>query len=167
MKRLWIVGFLCLLLAGCAGQETMETVSDDIAEPVMAKPRKITVELPDNAVAPVLDSDSEQLYFSEEYQILVETLSSGDLDATVRTLSGCDREKLTLMETAQDGVTRYDFVWASAGEEGDLLGRGVILDDGHYHYCLSVLRPADTTQTSQIIWRDVFSSFGLEGTETV
>lgn len=167
MKRLWCMVAVCLLLAGCGGQETLETISDDIIAPVLAQPRKITVSLPDNAVAPVLESDSEQLYFSEEYEILVQTLSRGDLDATVRALSGCDREKLTLMETIQDGATRYDFVWASAGEDGDMLGRAAILDDGSYHYCLSVLRPAETTQNSQISWRDVFASFGLEGTEAV
>lgn len=167
MKRLWSVVAVCLLLAGCGGQETLETISDDLVAPVLAQPRKITVELPDNAVAPVLESDSEQLYFSEDYQIMVETMSGGDLDATVRTLSGCDREKLMLIETYQDGATRYDFVWASAGEGGDLLGRAAILDDGTYHYCLSVLRPADTTQNSQISWRDVFTSFGLEETEAV
>ena len=64
-------------------------------------------------------------------------------------------------ETAQDGAKRYDFVWASAGENGDQLGRAVILDDGNYHYCLSVLRDADTTEKSQIVWRDVFDSFKL------
>lgn len=161
MKKLWILGMLCLALTGCGAAETLETISDDILVPAMAQPRQIQLDLPDNAVAPVLESDSEQVYFSEEYQILVETLSSGDLDATVRTLSGCDREKLTVVQTQQDGVSRYDFVWAAAGEEGDLLGRAAILDDGSYHYCLSVLRPADTTESSQVIWRNVFDSFAL------
>ena len=162
MKQLWIIGALCLLLAGCGGQETMETISDDLVTPVLAQPRKITLELPEDAVTPVLEGDSEQLYFTDEYQILVETVSGGDLDATVRSLSGCDRERLTLVETEQDGGARYDVVWAAAGEDGDLLGRAAILDDGSYHYCLSVLRPADTTRTTQISWRDVFGSFGLE-----
>lgn len=161
MKTFWIVAALCLLLTGCATQETLETLADDMVQPVMAQPRQIAVDLPDNAVAPVLESDSEQVYFCEEYQILVETLSAGDLDATVRNLSGCDREKLTLIETEQDGAKRYDFVWAAAGEKGDLLGRAAILDDGSYHYCLSVLRDADTTENTQVIWRNVFDSFAL------
>lgn len=152
------VSFLC---TGCAGEATVETIADDIPVMAAAEPRQIQVELPDNAVAPVLESDSEQLYFSEEYQICVETLSAGDLAATVKTLSGCDREKLTLVQTDQDNVTRYDFVWAAAGEDGDLVGRAAILDDGNYHYCLSVLRPAAGAE-SQIIWQNVFSSFSLE-----
>ena len=46
-------------------------------------------------------------------------------------------------------------------EKGDMLGRGVILDDGSYHYCMSVLRSADGTKKSRIVWSDVFGSFGL------
>ena len=139
----------------------METVADDIIQPVMAQPREITVSLPDNAVAPVLESDSEQVYFCEDYQIIVETLSAGDLNATVQSISGYSKDNLTIMETAQDGVKRYDFVWASAGEKGDMLGRAVILDDGDYHYCMSVLRYAETTETSQVTWSNVFNSFAL------
>lgn len=161
MKILGMLLVLGLLLTGCGAQTTVETISDDIVEPVLAQPRQIHLELPDNAVAPVLESDGQQLYFSEEYQIAVETLSGGDLTATVRALSGCDRERLTLVQTEPSGLTRYDFVWAAAGETGDLLGRAAILDDGNYHYCLSVLRPAEG-EDSQIIWENVFSSFSLE-----
>ena len=38
----------------------------------------------------------------------------------------------------------------------------IILDDGNYHYCLSVERPADPEKASQVVWSQVFSSFGLE-----
>lgn len=165
MKILTMFLALGLLLAGCGARETVETVSDELWEPVLAEPRQIQVELPDNAVAPVLESDGQQLYFSEEYQIAVETLSGGDLSATVKALSGCDRDRLTLITTQQDTATRYDFVWAAAGESGDMLGRAAILDDGNYHYCLSVLRPAAGEQ-SQIIWQNVFDSFALAEAET-
>ena len=146
MKKLWILLALTLLLCGCAAEETLETVSDDIIQPVMAQPGEISVRLPDNAVAPVLESDSEQVYLSEDYEIIVETVGGGDLSATIQRISGYTPDNLTVMETAQDGAKRYDFVWASAG-------------DGNYHYCLSVLRDADTTEKSQIVWRDVFDSF--------
>lgn len=161
MKKcgLWIV--LLLVLTGCTAEETFETVSDELVQSAMARPREITVRLPDNAVAPVLESDSEQVYLSEDYEIVIETMSAGDLDATVREVSGFSKEQLTVMETQWDDVTRYEFVWVSAGEQGDRLGRGVILDDGNYHYCMSVLRDAEDTEMSQIVWRDVFGSFDL------
>lgn len=161
MKKCWILLALALLLCGCAAEETFETVADDIVQPVMAQPRQITVELPDNAVAPVLESDSGQLYLCEDYEIVIETQPSGDLSATIQSISGYNKEDLTIMETQWEDVTRYEFVWASAGEKGDMLGRAVILDDGSYHYCMSVLRDAVTTETSQITWRNVFGSFQL------
>ena len=161
MKKIWLCLLLPLVLSGCAAEETFETVADDIVQSVMAQPREITVSLPDGAVAPVLESDSEQVYMAEDYEIVIETLSSGDLNATVQAVSGYEKDELTVMETQWGSVTRYEFVWASAGETGDRLGRAVILDDGDYHYCMSVLRDAETTRTSQVVWEDVFGSFAL------
>ncbi len=164
MKKFWILTItvaLCLGLIGCSQEMTFETVADELIQSVMAQPREISVRLPDDALAPVLDSDAQQMYVSEEYEIVIETLSAGDLDATIQAISGYSRDNVTIMETQWDDVTRYDFVWASAGEEGDRLGRAVILDDGNYHYCMSALRDADTTKTSQIVWSDVFGSFSL------
>lgn len=89
---------------------------------------------------------------------MLETLASGDLNATVQTLSGYEKDQLTVLETQQGDENRYDFVWATTGEEGQRLGRAVILDDGDYHYCLSVLRDAGE---AKIVWRDVFGSFSL------
>lgn len=150
---------MTVLLCGCSVQETFETISDEPVQVVMAQPREISVRLPDNAVAPVLESEAEQVYMSEDYEIVIQTLDSGDLDATVRSICGYSRDRLTVMETQWDDVTRYEFVWASAGEKGDRLGQAVILDDGHHHYCMSVLRDARTV--SQVVWRDVFGSFCL------
>lgn len=161
MRRIWMAAALALLLSGCGAKETLETVSDTIIEPVPAAPAQISVRLPDNAVAPVLESESEQVYLCEDYEIVVETHASGDLDATIAAISGYDREQLTVMQTQQDGAARYDFVWVSAGESGDRLGRAVILDDGSYHYCMSVLRDAENQEKSQVVWSDVFASFSL------
>lgn len=159
MKK-WVCFLLIsLLLTGCASEEVFETVADEILQPVMAQPREISVRLPDNAVAPVLEADGQQLYISEKYEILLETLSAGDINATVRSVSGYEKDQLTVLETQTGDVTRYEFVWACAGEKGDRLGRAVVLDDGDYHYCLSVLRDVDTK--SQVVWSDVFASFAL------
>ena len=162
MKRGWILVVLMAFLAGCAQQqEVIETVADDLETPVMAAPRQISVRLPEDTVVPVLENDQEQVYLCDDYELILQTVSSGDLDATVQTLTGCARDRLTLVKTCQNDLDRYDFVWTCAGEKGDMLGRGVILDDGSYHYCMSVLRSADGTKKSRIVWSDVFGSFGL------
>ena len=161
MKKCVLFIVTALLLCGCMAEETYETLADELVQPVMAQPRQITVELPDGAVAPVLESDTEQVYLCEDYEIILQTLSSGDLDATVRSISGYGADALTVMQTQWEDVTRYEFVWVSAGERGDRLGRAVVLDDGNYYYCLSALRDASDTEKTQIVWRDVFGSFSL------
>ena len=49
MKKLWILLALASLLCGCTSEETLETISDDIVQPVMVQPGEISVRLPDNA----------------------------------------------------------------------------------------------------------------------
>ena len=158
MKHLiWMV-LLAILLTGCTAEETLETVSDEWVMPVMAQPREISVRLPEDTVTPVLEQDDRRLYMGQNYEIMVETLSSGDLSATIRSLCGYEKDQLTVLETRQEDADRYDFVWTTAGERGDRLGRAAILDDGNYHYCMYAIRDQGDTN---IVWRDVFSSFSL------
>lgn len=161
MRKIAAIMLCTFLLCGCAAEETFETVLDELVLPVMAQPREIAVNLPDNALAPVLSGTGAQLYFSEDYEIIIETMSAGDLSGTIQAISGYEKGKLTILETKQQDISRYEFVWVSAGEKGDRLGRAVILDDGTYHYCMSVLRDAKTSGRSQIVWSDVFQSFCL------
>ena len=161
LKQCWLMILCALLLCGCMAEETYETISDEMVQSVMAQPKQISVRLPDDAVAPVLESDSEQIYMCQEYEIILQTLSSGDLQETIQTISGYPKEQLTIVQTQQGDTDRYDFVWVSAGETGDRLGQAVILDDGDYHYCMSVLRDAEDTKKSQIVWSEVFNSFAL------
>lgn len=165
LKKRIIFGILAaaVLLGGCGNAETFETVADEMDVPVLARPRSVTVDIPGEAEGAALETDSGRLYVTDDYEIILETLDSGDLEATLRELTGRSRDQLTVMETREaENIRRYEFVWASAGEEGDRLGRGIVLDDGNFHYCLSVERPADPEKTSQIVWSQVFSSFGLD-----
>lgn len=151
----------CLLLAGCGTEETFETISDELILPVMAQPGSISVQLPGETALPVVENDNGRVYVCNEYEIVLQTLAAGDLEETLKTVSGLSREDLTVMETFLDGVSRYEFVWAAAGETGDRVGRGVVLDDGNYHYCMSILRDAEETEKSQVNWDQVVSSFSI------
>ena len=158
VKRWGYICLLMILLSGCKAEETLETVSDEWIVPVMAKPREISVRMPEDLVLPVLEQEGRQLYMGPNYEIMLETMSAGDLQATIRNLSGYEQEQLTILETDQGEWNRYEFVWTAAGEQGHRLGRAVILDDGDYHYCMSVLRDAGE---SLVVWQDVFQSFSL------
>lgn len=159
-KWIWLVLTL-FLLSGCASEQTLETIQDEWDISVMGQPREISVSIPGESLTGTLENEAGRIYLSDDYEITVETLPAGDLDATLRSISGHDRDALTVVQTKSDGVSRYDFVWATAGETGERLGRGIILDDGSYHYVLTVLRDADPEKTSQIVWNEVFQSFAL------
>jgi len=139
----------------------METVADEWVEEAQAAAREILVELPEEAAAPAAENADGRIYVCSDYEIEIHTMAGGDLDRTIRSLSGYGKEDLTVISSGGGDMKRYDFVWAAAGEEGDRVGRAVILDDGNYHYTMTVLRDADTVETSQIVWRTVFESFTL------
>lgn len=161
MKIMAIV--LCtLLLSGCAAAETFETVSDELVQPVMAQERKITVLLPEDAVTAVMEAgDGSKIYLCDEHTICVQTLEAGDLKRTIRTLSGFDRDQLTVMQRLCDDGRRYEWVWTAAGEGGDQLCRAAVLDDGAYHYCLTAMADAESAAAVQETWDEVFSSFSF------
>lgn len=152
---------LVLLLCGCGAEETMETLADELEQPVMAQPKSICVQLPGEAALPAMESDNGRIYVCRDYEIVLQTVEAGDLNGTIQEISGRLPEDLTVVQTEQEGATRYDFVWASAGEGGDQLGQAVILDDGNYHYTMTVTRKADSTASSQVVWSQVFDSFSL------
>lgn len=161
MKKQVLIALAALMLTGCGTEETFETVSDELIEPVVAEIREVYVSLPPEAATPVLESDGDCVYICGDYEIYQQTFPSGDLSATVRSVSGYALEDITVMETAQGDYTRYDLVWASAGEIGDQVGKACILDDGSYHYVLSVMGDADTAQEHRLVWQGMFDSFSL------
>lgn len=159
MKKYVLLMFI-LALTGCTAKETFETVEDWYYTPAVSA-AAIRVEVPEDA-AVATQSDGGSLYLCDGYSLCMQTLQSGDLSRTLQTVTGFPAEKLQLMETASDGITRYDFVWAAAGEGGDQLCRGAILDDGSFHYTLCVIAQADTAGQLEQSWQEIFSSFGLE-----
>ncbi len=160
MKKWNVILMLMVLLSGCRTEQTMETVADDILVPVIAEPARISVALPGETALPVMENDNGRVYICNEYEIQIQTMDAGNVAETLRTLSGMDLEDVTLVQTCSDGISRYEFVWAAAGEAGDQTGRAVILDDSSYHYCMSVLHPTDSDK-SHVNWDQVFSSFAL------
>ena len=158
MKKLVYTMLLAAVLAGCGAQETFETVADDLVFS-QAEPKQIQVALPEETVLPVMETDFGQLYICRDFEVSVQTLPGGDLEATVRTLCGFDG--VDALETAADGITRYEFVWSSAGETGDQVGRSAILSDGVYHYCVTAMASEETANQYREIWNGMFETVTL------
>lgn len=161
MKKRIAICLLGLLLSGCSARETFETVADvwDVSETRPAG--KLMVSLPPEAAAPVSESDAGALYLCGGYEICLQTLAGGDLDATLRSVTGYGRDALTVLETACGGVRRYDLVWSCAGETGERVGRAAVLDDGSYHYVLSAMADAELAAEFADAWQEMFSSIYL------
>ena len=153
--------FAVLMLAGCGAEDVFETVSDELVIPVMAEPAEVWVSLPEDSVLPAMESETGLIYICEDYDVSLQTLERGDLDATCRAVSGFDTGEVTLLQTAWGDVDRYEFVWTAAGELGQQVGRATILDDGNYHYVLSALIRAEKIAEYQEVWNGIFESFRL------
>ena len=162
MKKVLIVLLMTAMLSGCGTQETFETVEDLIPVLPVASPQQFYVSLPEEAASPTFtQDDSGECYVCDGYTLSKQILESGDLEKTLMHLSGKRAEELQLMKTQQDTCQRYDFVWTAAGEEGLQLGRACILDDGNFHYTLSVMAQEETSGQLQPMLQEVFDSCKL------
>ena len=160
MRKLLCVIFAALLLCGCGTRETFETLADVFAPEEVAA-QKVGVSLPGEAVLETLHSDGGQLYLCDGYTVAVQTLPGGDLSRTVKEISGYEKDKIHLVETKQDSLTRYHMVWSSAGEEGDQISRAVIVDDGSYHYTVTVMAAARDAGTLNDTVQEILNSVRL------
>lgn len=162
MKRsVWLILLMALLLTGCASVPTFETIGNVYTPENTPEPCAYTLTLPENASVQTIQGDTGRIYFCDGYEILVETLAAGNLDGTVRTLSGFGLRDLTVMETEEKGYRCFECVWTSAGEGGFQTARTKILDDGLWHYCLTVMAPAEMVSSLQEDWKSLFESFAL------
>ena len=160
MKKLLVL-MLMLLLCGCGAQESFETVADEMVLPVSVQPREILLTLPEETLLPAMESDGRTLYLCNGYDVAVQTFSSGDLDGTIRELSGFGKDELTIMETTSGDCRCFEFVWTAATDLGEQVGRAMILDDGTYYYTLTAMTPAEKALNYQEIWNGLFETFGI------
>ena len=162
MKKLWIVLALGLVLSGCGSQETFETVSDLYAQPVSAILQQVVLDIPQDAVAAVMQSDSEgTMYLCDDYTITVQTFASGDLNKTLQTATGYGKDKLQIMRTHANNAKRYECVWTAAGEGETQVGRTCVLDDGSYHYVLTVMAAEKQAGALMQTWNALMESFRI------
>lgn len=162
MKKCCVVLLMVMLLTGCGTAQTFETVSDELLQPVMEQCGQIVLSVPDSASTAVMEAeDGGKLYLCDGYTLTVQTLAGGDMDRTVRSLCGYPADALTLMQTRDGSWSRYEWVWVSAGEGGEQMGRAAVLDDGRYHYCVTVMSDASDTAALEPEWDAVFASFSV------
>ena len=162
MKKVLCVLAILVLLTGCSQPKDFETMSDAYFEPDLPLAQKVIFQIPEDAAQAVLESaETGTLYLCDGYTVAVQTLPSGNLDATLREVTGYSREKIQLWERKDGEISRYSCVWASLGEGGDQMGKATILDDGNYHYVLTVMAAAEDAGELTETWQQLMESFSI------
>ena len=162
MRILVCIVLVTALLSGCGQPVDFETMSDNFVQPELPQPKEVIVQLPEDAMKAVLGNGiTDTLYLCDGYTIAVQTLSAGNLDATLREVTGYGRDRVQLWERKEGENSRYVCVWVSAGEGGDQTGKTTILDDGTYHYVLSVMAPAEEAGKLADTWQYLMDSFSI------
>ncbi len=160
MKKVWLILVLLLLLTGC-GAKKFEPMLDVYAPESLPEPAQVVLDLPQEAGMEVFAGEAGRLYLCDGYCIAVETLAGGDLNATLRQLTGYDAGNLTVLQRTDGGMQRYECAWTCVGEAGDQVGRAVVVDDGVYHYCVSVMADATEAGSLQAQWQGILTSVSL------
>ena len=162
MKKWFLYVLAAVLLCGCGAQPVFETVDDDDSLFVSATVRQIQLTLPREAAKPAMQTDTgDSLYLCDGYTLQVQTFSGGDMDRTLRQLTGYCTDQLQPIRTKTAEATRYDLTWISAGEGGDQVGRAVVLDDGLNHSTVSVMAEAAKAGRLQKTWQSLMNSVGF------
>lgn len=160
MKKVVILCTLLLALTGCS-EKSYETVSDVYLAPTKTASR-LTLALPEDANRVALtNAAAGTAYLCDGYCVTVSTLEAGDLDATLRTTTGFTSTQLPVMERQDGANRRYECVWAAAGEGEDQIGRAVVLDDGSFHYVLTVMADAEDAGDLRATWQRILDSFRI------
>lgn len=164
MKKCCVILAVILLLTGCGAAETFETLGN-VAHVSSTEPalRQVLLTVPDDAALEASETDTGvTVYSCDGYTMLLQSFASGNMAATIKALSGFAPEQLTMLESRCGDHDRYDWVWTAVSEEGEVVCRGTVLDDGDYHYALCVMAPSEEAGRLQSQWNALFSSFCLE-----
>ncbi len=160
MRKIITLCLTVLLLSGCSPAKDIETVSDVLEEPKPDAVRQIQLSLPEEATAGIFHNGSGgTLYHCGDYIITVETFLAGDLEKTIKNTSGFGKNDLTVLSTVQKDLKRYDFAWASTGEGTQQISRAAVLDDGSWHYVLTVMAEAEEAGALEAEWNSLLASF--------
>lgn len=159
MKNLVLLLPLVLLI-GC-GTAEYETVADVYTDHIPVA-GELSVLLPQQAAATALQShEGGEMWIFDDFVMTKSVLPGGDLQKTVKTVTGLPMEQLTLITVSGGPVAQYACAWASIGETGEVVNRAAILDDGSYHYVVALQAEADRARELSWQWDAIMASVAL------
>ena len=166
MKKFLVVMIACLLFSGCASRQTFETILDGYDVSAMTQMQQVELSLPEDAVMETFEEESAgTMYLCNGYCVTVQTMQAGDLDKTFLETTGFSKEQLPIIKTKRGEITRYDYTWCAAGEAEEQVCRGALLDDGCYHYVITVMADASKAGDLTATWQHILDSAKLIHTD--
>lgn len=164
LKKLFALLLAAVLLTGCTAQKTFETVNDSL-DCIVPEAKDIKLTLPDDASVMTLESgENDKLYICNGYTVSLSVAETGDINKTLLQTTGFPKESLTIVETVSKGMKRYDGVWTCVGENGEQVGNITVIDDGTYHYVMSILGDASASGDMSAAWNEIKRSFSVTDT---
>lgn len=162
MKK--VIGFVILCagfaLSACSRSTPFETMGSVSQQSNADLKQQIVVALP-NGASICEENEQEKVYMCDGYTLSVQTMMGGDLNRTLKAITGFPKEELKIIETFENGTKKYSCVWTSAGEQELQVGRSCILDDGFYHYAVTVMAGESKTGKLQSTWENLLGSCRL------
>ena len=159
MKIVSLLIVFAVLLCGCQNVSTFEVLEDVYYEQERAAPKEIVLSLSDSTT--LIRNGNSRLYLCDGFDVTVETMYAGNVEQTMQTLTGFAPDALTMVQTSSHQMQRYECAWSSAGEGGVQVGRAVVLDDGSYHYCVTVTALAEQAGALYETWNTLLDSIVL------
>ena len=140
MRMFAVFMVVLMLFTSCSKTTDFETVSDVYDLPVSSEKWEVTLTLPEGASEAAMESGTGgKFYLCDGFSVSVSTLNGGDVQRSIRELTGFEKSALTVMQTDIGGVRRYTFTWCSLGEGTEQVCKAVMLDDGNNHHAVSVM----------------------------
>lgn len=160
MKKWVLLVMVVALMTLCAcSAEDFEPMLDVYGPSDHAQPAKIQIDLPEDAVLSVMAGDTGTLYYGENYEVCVETYPSGNISDTLKKITGRQLSDLTVLEVPVEEGKSYRCGWSVTDGEGERIGQCVVIDDGRFHYCLSVLADAESAGQLRPVIESVLNSY--------
>lgn len=159
LKTIALLLLIPVLLCACGAAPTFETLGD-VQHDMPSVLQKVCIQVPNSAEA-FVEGDTTG-WLAEHYSIRQETFEGQQLSETMQALCGFSTDRLTVMTSGTEDIRRYEWVWTAMSEEGQLLCRAAVIDDGRYHYCLIAEGSAEYGKELNEQWNEIFSSFSLE-----
>ncbi len=138
MRIMLLVICMFALLTGCGTVETFENISDEVITPVSSVQYELKLTLPEGAAEPVMESgEGGELFCCENFWISTNILPGGDMERTLKEVTGLEKNALRGVQTMDGAYKRFECVWTAAGEGKEQVCRSVILDNGFNHYAVT------------------------------